>query len=385
MKSSLIPEKPLCISPSLATTIGLEEACMLSLLSEVATHQQAQHRNGRPWLELDEAHVVRLMPFWTDYDVERISRNLRDKGVILLSTAPYTGSRKLCFTFNEDESAAVSITPRAPVIASANRIDPSWQPDQELLQRIGEHNIPAEFTRQQLPEFITYWRERGEISHAWGAKFLKHVLHQWREHQTVQAKQARQLRETSESEFLRRDQETPMYSDWRPSHDALEVLVKHANISLAFVEDAIPEFVLYWQERGDVGRTWNSRFIQHVKRQWLRYNSALEHDTEPRRIADNWQPSPEVYDVLRLANINIDFGKRQVAEFVLFWRDSNQVYSSWNTKFLQHVKYQWAKQHALTVNSQQVEQNAGLQPSHSASGTRDRSLVQDLTDRSWAQ
>src|SRR5690606_19571509 len=144
MNSSLIPEKPLCISPSLASTIGLEEACMLSLLSEVATHQQAQMRDGMQWLELDESRVMKLMPFWTDYDVERISRNLKDKGIILLSSAPYTGSRHLCLAFNEaelDQNPVVS----APVIASANRIDPSWQPDQELLRRIAEHNVPATF------------------------------------------------------------------------------------------------------------------------------------------------------------------------------------------------------------------------------------------------
>jgi hypothetical protein len=381
MKSSLIPEKPLCISPSLAATIGLEEACMLSLLSEVATHQQSRLSEGRQWLELDDERVSRLMPFWTDYDIERISRNLKDKGIILLSSAPYIASRKLCVAFNEEE-ITVSNAPPTPIIASANRIDPTWQPDQELLRRIAEHNIPPVFIRQQIPEFITYWRERGEISHAWGAKFLKHVVHQWREHQTSLARQTRE----SETEFLRRDQEVAMHSSWRPSRDALEVLVKHANISLAFVEDAIPEFVLYWQERGEVGRTWNSKFIQHVKRQWLRYSSALEHDTEPRRIPNDWQPSAEVYDVLRLANIDLEFGKRQVAEFLLFWRDSNQVYSSWNTKFLQHVKYHWAKQHALTtVNSQQVNSHAGQQQSNSTRSTRDRSLVEDLTDRSWAQ
>lgn len=383
MKSSLIPEKPLCISPSLAATIGLEEACMLSLLSEAAAHQidRPAARDGHQWLELDEARISRLMPFWTDYDIERISRNLKDKGIILLNSAPYTASRSLCIAFNEGERR-IQEAPLVPPIASANRIDPSWQPDQELLRRIGEHNIPPLFIRQQIPEFITYWRERGEISHAWGAKFLKHVVHQWREHQTAIARQARD----SETEFLRRDQEVAIDSSWRPSRDALEVLVKHANISLAFVEDAIPEFVLYWQERGEVGRTWNSKFIQHVKRQWLRYNSALEHDTEPRRIPANWQPGAEVYDVLRLANIDLEFARRQVSEFLLFWRDSNQVYTSWNTKFLQHVKYHWAKQHALTtLNSSQVGQDAGLQSTHPASRTRDRSLVQDLTDRSWAQ
>lgn len=378
MKSSLIPEKPLCISPSLAATIGLEEACMLSLLAEACAYLPATEKDGRLWVVLDETQVTRLMPFWTDYDIERISRNLKDKGIILLDSPPFTGSRRLCLAFNEGE-APVERVPPAPSIASANRIDPHWQPDQELLRRIAEHNIPPDFIRQQLPEFVTYWRERGEIHHAWGAKFLKHVLHLWREHQTQQARQVRE----HETEFLRRDQETPMVSQWRPSRDALEVLVKHATISLAFVEDAIPEFVLYWQERGDVGRTWNSKFIQHVKRQWLRYNSALEHDTEPRRIPENWQPSAEVYDVLRLANIDLAFAKRQVSEFVLFWRDSNQVYTSWNTKFLQHVKYHWAKQHALAVNSQQVTNHAG-QLAHRTGRTRDSSLAEQLNDRSWA-
>src|SRR5690606_38725580 len=223
--SSLIPEKPLCISPSLAATIGLEEACMLSLLNEVATYQQTRFHDGHQWLDLDENRISRLMPFWTDYDIERISRNLKDKGIILLSSAPYTGSRSLSLAFNET-GQQVSAAPPAPAIASANRIDPAWQPDRELLRRIAEHNIPATFIRLQIPEFITYWRERGEISHSWGARFLKHVVHQWREHQTAQA---RQIRSDSEAEFLKRDQEVPMHSSWRPSRDALEVLVKHAN------------------------------------------------------------------------------------------------------------------------------------------------------------
>ena len=70
--SSLIPEKPLLVSPSLAATIGLEEACMLSLISEVATYRQT----AGGWLELDEALLSKLMPFWTDYDLQRISKNL---------------------------------------------------------------------------------------------------------------------------------------------------------------------------------------------------------------------------------------------------------------------------------------------------------------------
>jgi len=386
MSSSLIPERPLLVSPSLAATIGLEEACMLSLLSDVAAYRPLIARDGRQWLELDEGLVLNAMPFWTHQDIQRISKNLRDQGIIFLASAPFTESRKLIVAFNDGQSTRKPVENHAPLPiinmnSGANLIAPNWQPDQELMRQVAQHNIPEDFIRQQVPEFITYWRERGESSHSWGAKFLKDVLHKWRNHQTQVARQARENNE----EFLNREKDIAMHMNWRPSKDALEVLVKHASISYAFVEDAIPEFVLYWQERGEVGRTWNSKFIQHVKRQWIRYSSALEHDTEPKRIPENWQPGNEVFDVLRLAEISTDFAKQQVAEFVLYWRESNQLYASWNTKFLQHVKYHWAKQHALMPTTQQGNHHAGQQPNHSTSSTRDRSLVQDLTDRSWAK
>ncbi|WP_111642424.1 DnaT-like ssDNA-binding domain-containing protein [Marinimicrobium alkaliphilum] len=375
MSSSLIPEKPLTVSPALAATIGLEEAVMLTLLNEAALYRQRSTGAGREWLVLEQTLVEQLMPFWNAHDIQRVSRNLADKGVILLDSAPYGESRELRLVFNEQaENPAPSVAAPTPSpTRGASLIGPHWQPDRELMAQIAQHNIPEFFVREQLPEFITYWRERAEAHHAWGSKFLKHLLRQWRER---------------EQSTQRRDQQVPMSSGWRPSRDALEVLVKHANISLAFIEDAVPEFVLYWQERGDIGRTWNSKFIQHVKRQWLRYNAALEHDPSPRRIADDWQPSQDVYDVLRLANIDVDFARQAVPEFVLFWRDSNQLHSSWNTKFLQHVKYQWAKhkQRALQPHSsqQQAGQDAGQQTAHRSGHTRDRSLVQDLTDRSWA-
>ncbi|WP_027330351.1 DnaT-like ssDNA-binding domain-containing protein [Marinimicrobium agarilyticum] len=380
MTSSLISEKPLLFSPSLAATIGLEEAILLSALNDVAHYLPGQYRQGHHWHRLEGAQLENLLPFWNDLDLQRVSKSLRDKGIILLDSAPYSESRQLHFAFNEgahEQAGASPQTPPSPPpgpsgpATGANRIGPGWQPDRELMRHIAQHNIPEHFVREQLPEFIAYWRERGESHHAWGAKFLKHLLRQWREAQTEHQS--------------RRDHEAAMHSQWRPSRDALEVLVKHANISLAFIEDAIPEFVLYWKERGDVGRTWNSKFIQHVKRQWLRYNAALEHDTEPRRIPEDWQPSRDVYDVLKLANIDLAFAQRQVPEFVLYWRDSNQVHSSWNTKFLQHVKFHWARQHALTTDNAQAGQDARQQDSRRAGTTRDRSLVQDLTDRSWAR
>lgn len=391
MNSSLIPERPLLVSPSLAATIGLEEACMLSLFSDIAAYRPLTAREGVAWLEMDEALIAGCMPFWSDYDIQRISQSLRDKGIILLSSAPFVESRSLTIAFNENlmERRATARTPAPSAQGGANLIAANWEPDGEQLQQMAQLNIPADFIREQLPEFRIYWRDRQETRHSWGAKFLQHVIKKYREHETLQARQKRESE--IETPFIQQQPEVAMSMGWRPSKDALEVLVKHANISLAFVEDAIPEFVLYWQERGEVGRTWNSKFIQHVKRQWVRYSSAIEHDTEPRRIPENWQPSSDVFDVLRLANINMEFARNQVAEFLLFWRESNQVYASWNTKFLQHVKFHWARQHALTLAataptlSQPGKLHAGQQPAYSTNSTRDRSLVEDLTDRSWAQ
>lgn len=385
MSTSLIPERPLLVSPSLAATIGLEEACMLSLLSDMAAFRPLVTQDGQHWLDVDETLVVRTMPFWSPQDIQRISKNLRDQGIILLASAPFTESHRLIIAFNDGQLASKPVENHRPLPiinmgGGANLIAPTWQPDKELLRQVAQHNIPEDFVRQQVPEFITYWRERGETSHSWGAKFLKDVLHKWRNHQTQMARQARENNE----EFLKRDQDIAMHMSWRPSNDALEVLVKHANISYAFVEDAIPEFVLYWQERGEVGRTWNSKFIQHVKRQWVRYSSALEHDTEPKRIPENWQPSSEVFDVLRLAEIKMDFAKQQVTEFVLYWRESNQLYASWNTKFLQHVKYHWAKQHALTPIAQQGNHHAGQQKAPLTGRTRDHRIAEQISDRSWA-
>jgi len=170
MNSSLIPEKPLVISPSLAVTIGLEEACMLSLLSEAAQYLPMRTQGGRQWLSLDNSLISRLMPFWSAYDIERISRNLNDKGIILLISAPFTSCGELQLAFNETSAPVAAAIPPRPAIASAGRIAPNWQPDQELLRRLAELNIPEAFAMQQVPEFITFWREKGEISHAWGSR-----------------------------------------------------------------------------------------------------------------------------------------------------------------------------------------------------------------------
>ena len=375
---SLIPEKTLAFSPSLAATIGLEEAVLLQALSELMEHGTPETRQGYHWLNVHLAQLQKITPFWDVNSLQRVSSSLRDKGILLIASAPLTESHELRFAFNEQEACSDiasknnSLTSTLatkhsthPSQVGAKTLPPQWQPEKDVLNQLSQYNIPSEFIYDQLPEFTTYWAERNEPQFSWGSKFIKHVLRLWREHQT---------------ESTRQGQQTPIHANWVPSQDALEILTQQAGINRNFVEDAIPEFVLYWLERGDASNTWNSRFIMHVKRQWARYTATMEQDYEPRLIPANWKPSEELYEVLVLANIPRDFAERLTPEFVLYWRDSGQAHSSWNTKFLQQVKREWSRQQS---GNTQVTTH-GQQPTHRPSSTRTSKLIDELSDRSWA-
>ncbi len=359
--NSLIPESPVLVYPTVAARFGLEEAVMLSILTTITRSYRGQDNNGYAWFTLEEAMLQHLMPFWQPQDIQRIATSLREQSALLIASSPYVQSRQLKFALQTAAASQQQGTQhRDPshtqATSAANFISPSWTPDKETLQRIALHNIPQEFCLQQVPEFVTYWRERKETAHAWGSKFMNHVMRKWRDFETQQhaMKKVRH-----------------MQREWRPSEDAMEVLTKHASISRQFVEDAIPEFVLYWREQGSSSDNWNKKFRDHVHRQWLRYQSACEHDPTPRRLPENWRPSTDVFEVLQLANIDTTFAESLLPEFVIYHRDSNQVNSSWNTRFLQFTKKRWASRHAQSAESTQRS-------------TRELSIAEQLTDRSWA-
>lgn len=380
-----LPEAPLLVYPSLAIEYGVEEALMMSVLQQLLPFlqgfEQTPQGAGQPsltWYSITEANMLAAAPFWRAHDIQRICTNLREAGVISIASAPYTQSHHLKIAFKamaqNQHTRLAQQSPRAPTpehdysglaahnpalasnASSPNIIAPHWQPTRETLAQLAQHNIPDTFALNHVAEFITYWRDRKEPARSWEAKFFNQVIHKWRDHQ---------------SNKNQRPQNTLISKDWRPSEDAMEVLSLHAAIPRAFIEDAVPEFVLYWREQNSTCDNWNRRFRDHVNRQWARFSSTLQHDTTPKRIADGWQPSRDVYDVLRLANIDLQFAQNIIPEFVIYWRDSNQTHTSWNTRFLQYVKRCWAQRSANSQNTQQ-------------SSTRDLSLEALVTDRSWA-
>ncbi len=478
MKSALIPEKPLLVYPSLAATVGLEEALMLSALSDLIRNEAGHPNNGFLWYRLSLQVLTDTLPFWDSRDFHRVATNLREKGILLIASAGYEDGEFFKFAFNEKHqlstkqpkvnssapnttapNTSASNTPTnhsmhynspqsrnnnfpSPAFSTnqpeggKNYIGDHWRPDETTLAQLAQLNVPNNFALEQVPEFVTYWRERGEAHRSWGQKFISHTIQRWR---TFEAREHRKSKATpihahwapSEncmSELLgkgiRRDfildqvtefihywrdlgekhvswdakfiqrvlaewakresqkniatKEFKIENHWRPSPDAMEVMSVKSGIPLGFIEDAIPEFIIYWKDKGLATTTWNSLFIKHVRLQWHRFQHASQHTTEAQTIPVDWQPNEDVYDILRMANIDPEFARALLAEFVMYWRDSNQIHNSWNTRFIRHVKKTWAQRHALTNADSSTMSTA-------AKSTRDVSLEELLTDQSWAE
>lgn len=374
----MFPEHPIVISPTLAATIGLEETVMLQVLSELIRHR-GQNKPGSDlrWLELQAAELAEQFPFWQAADIDRVRSSLQSLGILQFKTA-HDGRQYLAIdqtrhqARRDSTSGSISnssgpATIRRQAHSNAGQIPPDWKPDDNWIRLCKQHAIPDDFIHSLVPEFVSYWRDRGQARFSWGNAFYKHVLKEWRQAQSRQG--AFELAST-------------MSPDWRPSQDALDILEK-ADINRDFIEDAVPEFVLYWRERGVVHGAWNTKFIEHIRRQWAKFRASFGHDDTPRPIAADWQPSMDCYEILQLAEIDEHYARSKIPEFVMYWRDSQQAKASWNTVFLQFIKQDWARR--LKSLETGHSSNAEDQAAGGTSQQKIQERFQRIADRSWAE
>ena len=372
MKSSLITERPLLVSPTLAATIGLEEAIMLQALSEISASNLEKETLGGDnpnAFTVTKDQIKTCFPFWKENEINRIKDSLVAMGVITIQKGQVES--KLTIEINgprAPKNAVSSVRKHSSKNSrAASIISSDWQPEENWIRLCRQHSIPEEFVRNLVPEFVNYWRDRGQSRFSWGNAFYKHVIREWREEQTrIGAKEL----------------STTMSAEWEPSLDATEIL-ENSGIVHSFIDDAIPEFVLYWRERGVSHGAWNTKFVEHVRRQWAKYSASFNLDDTPRVIADNWEPSADCYEILELAEIDEQFARSQIPEFVMYWKDSQQVKSSWNTVFLQYIKRSWARQ---LKQSQSTENHyAENQFINRTSEQKVKERFQQFADRSWAE
>ena len=349
---SLIPDRQLTFSPELAETIGLEEAVLLQALGTLLDNNQG-------WTAVRMSQLQHTLSFWSVDHITRLLDKLVSLGILRQQAGDTADSLLLSTLTDEPPSATAAAGP------SAQQKNAAWRPSAAIEELLNlNHGIPPQFIEQVAAQFVPAQGREADT------QFRQFVLGRWREQQQSQTPQPSAFEISTPLPFGR---------DWVPSRDALDIL-SQAGIDIVFAESVRAEFILYWSERGGPPKEVNSRFVEHVRRRWLKHTSQMHHSTEPTRIARNWQPDPSVYETLALAGIEENHARALLPEFVMYWLDSNEVHISWNSKFLQHVKRQCRV-------AGHGDQNGGQTRRGSAGAghrSKDRSLSDDLTDTSWA-
>lgn len=388
----LLTDTSIPISVTLAATIGLNEAVLLTVISQIALGQPAHS------IFVQRELLRQQLPFWDDVTIRQTLSTLCQKGLLVMTGPMYPEAPELKLAFSQEtHPASTQSTPhittqQSPVPAYHNTqlngmehtgytaqiaatTTNDWKPSEDTLKRLQQHGVSVSFAWAQLDAFMLQSQERGQSRNDWNTRFFRYVKNQWV--YTQNDAQRQKNRYDSATTFqVNREEPQPITGQWHPSNDALQIL-QRSGVDGQFIEDAIPEFVLYWSERGEAHKTWNSKFIQHIRQQWARYSAALEHSNLPLPIASDWQPAADCFDILAMAHIDPEFARSHVAEFVLYWRDSGQVHNSWNSRFLQYVKQQWARKLASPENH-----NHGQSPAEPDYSTAAASL-QRLNDTDW--
>ncbi len=357
--ATLIPDRQLTFSPDLAATIGLEAAILLQGIGPLLPRERGQ------WHALVIPQLERQFPFWNGDRIRQLLQNLAELGI--LSVLPGENHHSLRVA-PADASLPTrdSVNTSSPAISNTSRANaPPWQPQNGTLDLLAlNHGIDRQFALAQLASFDALGDNAVTNN---DSRFRQHVLAAWRHHQHHHPAFATPTA-------------TPFDSQWQPSEDAMEIMLR-SEVDAEFIDSIRPEFILYWRERGGPPKEVNSRFIEFVRNRWVRYQSGLAHSTEPRPMVQNWQPHDHVYDILAMSGIEREWAEARVPEFALYWSDSNELHTSWNSKFLQHVKHQWRweQRQGGSDDGQQRGVSAGA-----GTRTRDRSIADDLSDTSWA-
>jgi len=210
----------------------------------------------------------------------------------------------------------------------------NFYPSEDLVKQACNLGIEEDFLGDQLPSFNLFWKGKDLKPHLKESKFLQYALKNWREKEKIEYQESKKVL---------------LDSNWRPSEDAISIL-KNIDINDSFIESLLPEFILFWKEKRVKSNSWNSTFLNHVKKQWARKNFKLDSDKENHPMSKNWAPSEDCMKVLEVTNIPVDFIESKLPEFRLYWIDAGEISTNWNNKFINFVKNSWEKDSKKSSN-----------------------------------
>ena len=219
-------------------------------------------------------------------------------------------------------------------ISSEPDVTMNFYPSEDLVKQACNLGIEEDFLGDQLPSFNLFWKGKDLKPHLKESKFLQYALKNWREKEKIEYQESKKVL---------------IDSNWRPSEDAISIL-KNIDINDSFIESLLPEFILFWKEKRIKSNSWNSTFLNHVKKQWARKNFKLDSDKENHPMSKNWAPSEDCMKVLEVTNIPVDFIESKLPEFRLYWIDAGEISTNWNNKFINFVKNSWEKDSKKSSN-----------------------------------
>ena len=293
-------DSKITFSKEIASTLGLEEAILVEFLKSSKTDKPVSFNQ-----------ISQELNFWNKEKLTLLLENLLKVG--LISNVMHQGSMHFIFKKTNQKIE----------LNTENK----WIPDKEVLDQITEYGIPEDFANLQIDDFKKLSEEKNETSNNWGIKFLRFVIKKWR---------------FKEAEDNKKKKTKPIAKDWAPDDDAIEILIK-SGVNEEFINKEIAEFILYWSERKEESDIWNSKFIAHIRRQWGRFKDVKENDNLPSKMTSEWNPNQDFFDILELTEITKEFAENAKPEFIMYWKETGQSLTSWNSKFLQHVKFHWEK------------------------------------------
>tara|TARA_B100000927_G_C16445496_1_gene461564 strand:- start:351 stop:1145 length:795 start_codon:yes stop_codon:yes gene_type:complete len=160
---------------------------------------------------------------------------------------------------------------------------------------------------------------------------------------------------------------------WMPSSETLDI-INMAEISNDFLTLKLKEFKIYWIERGQKKNNWNISFLNFIRIEWAKENNS--NRSLPYPIDEKWLPSEDVFDILNLSDITKDSALKYLREFILYWKDNGAAFTTWNSKFIDHVK----RRHMINDNIGKNEKDK----KHSEPGKYTQDFKTRKNDDSWA-
>jgi hypothetical protein len=312
---SVDPDK-IFFSPEIASSIGLEEEIIFSVIENYS-------------LGLNEKELIKKLNFLQQ---EKVNAAL---------------SKLLILKLIENKNSEFFVKNNIKLNSKSNTYsnEQKLKISKDVLTQAKSLGMSEEFIYFQSNLFIASNKNHSESEFKTNFRLLKHLIKVWRQEKK---------KEKTEAEKVL------IKKDWTPTQDVMSVL-ESADMDSDFVKKCIPEFIVYWTEKEFKSNEWNSIFISHVRRQWARFKNIVEDNVSPKKMTHDWMPDQNCFDVLKLAKIDEKFARNQLPEFKIYWLDSNQVMASWNSKFIQHVKYKWFKDNSKSSG-----------------------IISRLTDKEWA-